>query len=301
MGGMIHYAYNGKAPEEMMDWFFPRTGRKDEFGRDERISIPSYVKDSYHILSSLGDVARGRGGGAALAWTSGKLHSTWGTIGDMLANKDFYNTEIANSEDPMMKRAYDYTVFLAKQYSPFSWSNIAREYRLGFQPSEIAGTFFGFLPAPADIKKTSAERLATTLTAQRLPKSSNTREERDRQVNRRELERRMRTESSWQEYAQKQLEAGTLSQDDLYYAADRAAGLPLDRTFRRMRIADALKVWEVASDEEKQRLRPIFKEKVESNSEQIMSLPAKERTKVARQILQILNEPTSAAPPGGAQ
>jgi len=69
-----------------------------------------------------------------------------------------------------MKRATDYTAFLVKQYHPLSWDKIARERRLGFPMSEQALTLAGFVPAPSDIKKTSAERLSTQIMSENLPK-----------------------------------------------------------------------------------------------------------------------------------
>jgi len=58
MGGFINYMYTGQRPEGI-DYWFPRTGHKDEFGRDERISIPSYMKDLYHLMEGAKDIATG--------------------------------------------------------------------------------------------------------------------------------------------------------------------------------------------------------------------------------------------------
>lgn len=301
MGGVIHWAYNGKAPEQVMDWFFPRTGRKDEFGRDERISIPSYIKDIYHVYLGAKDWQTGLGPKKLIGVAGAKLHPAISLVSDMLANRDFYNTEIANSDDPVIKRALDTAKFVGTQYSPFSWSNVARERKLGFPLSEQALTMVGFVPAPADIKKTPAERLATEIMAENLPKRSNTREERERQDRRRELERKIRVQDNWESYAQQALDEGALSENDIVYAMDRASGLPLDRSFQRMRLADAVKVYRVATSEEKRRLKQLFAEKVDRNVDQIEALPAAQRKKLAQQIMEILNEPIPTAPPGGNQ
>jgi hypothetical protein len=297
MGGFINYMYTGQRPEGI-DYWFPRTGHKDEFGRDERISIPSYMKDLYHLMEGAKDIATGAGGVRAEGFATAKLHSSFGAIADMLHNKDFYNTEIANSEDPFMKRATDYTAFLVKQYHPLSWDKIARERRLGFPMSEQALTLAGFVPAPSDIKKTSAERLSTQIMSENLPQRASTREQKERQDQRRELERRIRTQDHWEPFAQQQMDTGALSEQDILYAVDRAAGLPLDRSVQRMRLEDAVKVWKLATPEEKRRLKPIFAQKAESAADRLGSLPEKQRKKLATQILEILNEQVPNPPPG---
>jgi hypothetical protein len=256
------------------------------------------MKDLYHLMEGAKDIATGAGGVRAEGFATAKLHSSFGAIADMLHNKDFYNTEIANSEDPFMKRATDYTAFLVKQYHPLSWDKIARERRLGFPMSEQALTLAGFVPAPSDIKKTSAERLSTQIMSENLPQRASTREQKERQDQRRELERRIRTQDHWEPFAQQQMDTGALSEQDILYAVDRAAGLPLDRSVQRMRLEDAVKVWKLATPEEKRRLKPIFAQKAESAADRLGSLPEKQRKKLATQILEILNEQVPNPPPG---
>jgi hypothetical protein len=300
MGGMNHYAYNGKPPEQLMDWFFPRTGRKDEFGRDERISIPSYIKDSYHILSAAKDaITPGMSGGTkVMALASSKIHSSWGAIADMLMNKDYYSTEIANADDPFMKKMGEYAQFLIKQYNPFSVTNIMRERKLGFPLSQQLLTVGGFIPAPSDIKKTAAERLTSDIMAANLPRRPSTREERERQDARRELERKIRMQDNWEDYARTSINSGALSDDDILYSVDRAAGLPLDRSFARMRLKDSVRVWKVASTEEKRRLKPLLETKIENSADKLMELPDAQRRKLMEQLWGMLNEQLPAPPPG---
>ena len=296
MGALINYMYTGKPPEGIDCWF-PRTGRKDEFGRDERLSPPSYMKDMYHMMEGAKDIATGAGGARAEGMAAAKLHSSFGAIAEMLYNRDFYNTEITNSDDPFLKKAFDYTKFIVEQYHPFSWDKISRERKLGFPLSEQALTMVGFVPAPSDIKKTAAERMATKIMSENLPQRATTREQRERQDQRRELERRIRTQDHWESFAQSQMDSGVLSDSDILFAVDRAAGLPLDRSFQRMKLEDSIKVYRLATTEEKRRLKPLFAQKAENAAERLQGMPEKQRKKLAEGILEILGEEIPNPPP----
>jgi hypothetical protein len=302
MGGVIHYLYNGTRPKTLQDYYFPSVGRKDEFGRDERISIPSYMKDVWHVAQGVQDMSEGLGGGKLASIVSGKIHPGLALTADLLNNRDYYNTEIASPDDPFLKRAYEYTKFIAKDMAPFSARNIAKMVHEGMPQAEIAGTMIGLVPAPADLKKTSAERLATELQGKRLPQASSTIAQREKQVARRELERQMRAGGKWQQVAQQGINDGTLTEDDLVYSANRAVGLPLDRTFKRMQIADAIKVYNVGNADEKGRLWPILKDRIENNPQQVQNamgrMDAAQKKKFAAALLEILQSPPPSPPPG---
>ena len=201
-----------------------------------------------------------------------------------------------------MKRAWDYAKFIGKEYTPLAAGNITREIKEKMPAAEIIGTEFGLTPAPADLKKTAAERLATELQGQRLPQAASTRAQRERQVLRRELEKKMRSGDPWQPFAQQGIDDGTLTEADLVYSANRVLGLPLDRTFRRMQLTDAVKVYNVGNAEEKARLWPILKDRVDNNPQQIQNamekMDAEQKRKFAKVLLEILQAPPPPAPPG---
>jgi hypothetical protein len=43
IGGLTHYALNGQGPDELKDYFFPKTGGKSKDGTPERLSFPTYL------------------------------------------------------------------------------------------------------------------------------------------------------------------------------------------------------------------------------------------------------------------
>src|SRR5262249_9503285 len=48
MGAVAGYLMTGKGPDELRDYFFPKTGELDAQGRPIRLTLPSYMKDVYH-------------------------------------------------------------------------------------------------------------------------------------------------------------------------------------------------------------------------------------------------------------
>ncbi len=131
-----------------------------------------------------------------------------------------------------------------------------------------------------------------------LRRRPKTQEEAARQDQRRELERLIRAkDSSWQNLAAQSLENETLGIDDIMMAAQRAGSLPLDRTVKRLPLEDAMRIWGVADNAEKQRLRPVIMEKVDSSMDKLMGLPKPRQQKIFKEVWAILNEPIPAAPP----
>jgi hypothetical protein len=50
-GALATYLMTGKGPEKMIDYIYPRTGKKDQQGHDIRINLGLYTKDYYDFLS----------------------------------------------------------------------------------------------------------------------------------------------------------------------------------------------------------------------------------------------------------
>jgi len=47
MGALTTYLYTGKGPETLEDYYHPKTGRQNDNGDDERVNLPSYMKDVF--------------------------------------------------------------------------------------------------------------------------------------------------------------------------------------------------------------------------------------------------------------
>jgi hypothetical protein len=144
-GGMLHLALTGDLPETPKDYFFPRTGAKNNDGSDARLSLPTYYKDISHY------------GKDTWGTLKGKINPLFPFVLQMLEGKDYFGALIHDysqdefSENPMLSKFYDYMLFTAEQFKPLTLRNleIAAEQRDPTGPLSL----FGLTPAPRYITR----------------------------------------------------------------------------------------------------------------------------------------------------
>ena len=51
VGAITHMLLTGEQPQEVDDYFFPRTGELDDNGKPRRVTLPTYMKDVFHLWS----------------------------------------------------------------------------------------------------------------------------------------------------------------------------------------------------------------------------------------------------------
>jgi hypothetical protein len=156
MGAITNYLYTGEQPKELKDYYFPKTGRKLPDGNDERISMPSYMKDVFAFANNPSLTA------------SHKLHPAIGTVIDMLNNQDYYGYEIKNSEDPLVKQIGQELEYVAKQFVPFSVKNLQQRKKAGDSGVEQFQSFVGITPATKYLTNTSAQNEISSLYQKRF-------------------------------------------------------------------------------------------------------------------------------------
>ena len=171
-GGLLNYALSKQPPQSLIDYYYPKTGKKNPDGSDERISIPSMMKEPFAISS------RVKESGALLGsaeYIGGKAAPLFSTIIDVLQNKDFYGTEIVNPYDPMLQKTWDAANFLITENStPISISAYKKEG--GVLP------FLGFAPAPSYITQTKGQAEIFKLYDKRFSGGTQSKESREIQV-----------------------------------------------------------------------------------------------------------------------
>lgn len=140
-GAMIYYLYNGKAPETLLDYFYPKTGKKKPDGTAERISIPTYMKDVFAWKTE------------GFQTAINKLHPEISAIIQMLQNKDYFGTEIRNPNDSWVEQIKDLGAYQVKQYVPFTITNLMQRQKTGGSWFEYLQSFGGVTPAPAYITR----------------------------------------------------------------------------------------------------------------------------------------------------
>jgi hypothetical protein len=246
---MTQYVLTGQKPDELKDYFFPKTGLKDENGNDERIALPSYMKDIFHVKEEPGKVV------------TSKLHPLISTIAEMLSNRDYYGTKIRNEDDPYVQQVKDVAKHLGKSVIPFSVRGFQKESERGAGLRRKILPFVGITPAPSYINQSPAEKLMSKLTEERMPAGTRTKQEAERSRLRHQLQSKIRRGEDVTQEAQQGVQQSILKPDDLKGIERDAKQSPLQLRFKRLGIEDALDVYARMNERERSEVKEILTKK----------------------------------------
>jgi hypothetical protein len=310
IGALTQYALTGKGPEQALDYFFPRTGKLDEYQRPERISLPSYIKDVAHLV----DAVSGEGllkGAAEFAAT--KMHPFITMFKETVENKDFYGVQVFGEDDPVTKQGIDFVAYLAKSFTPFGLRNIQQEAERGnemaqavmrvinpgYQPSVTPfdqgagtvqkamggfGSFVGITPAPAYIRQSPMERKLSHYSAEKLPQGGRTREEYDRTSLLRRVERKARMGGPIAEDLSRAAQAGKVGPQNIEQLATDLKKSNVEAQLARLSLDQSVRVLELASPEEFSKLARAFANKLQTHGEELLAMPAEKRGELMRRV-----------------
>ena len=155
-GAAVYYLYNGTAPQQPIDYYAPWTGQTKPDGTKERLLLPSYMKDVLAYSIEPGQTIKN------------KLHPEITAILDMLKNQDYYGTEIRNANDPIVKQIGDLFAYQAKQFVPFSITNLMQRTKINSSWMTYLQSFAGITPAPSYITRTPLQTEIYNLYDQRF-------------------------------------------------------------------------------------------------------------------------------------
>lgn len=251
LGAIYQYLRTGKGPQELKDYYFPRTGAMDENGDPVRVSIPSYMKDLYHYTQH------------PVTTVTNKLSPLIGMTVQMLNNKDYFGVKIHNEDDPLVRQMADEAEYILKQMIPFGIRNAQRNMQNNKQLRDIVEPFIGITPAPYDINQTKAETLAHRISAQKMPIGGRTKEDADRSKLLRDFSKRLK------------LNDPTVRTDMFQAIRDRQVTplqiakinreshlTPLQRQVHSFSAAEIKKVYDIATPEEKKQIENMMKAKI---------------------------------------
>jgi hypothetical protein len=245
-GAILNYVFTGEGPQNLEDYFFPRTGGVDEKGNPKRVSLPSYCKDLYHF------------GVEPLKTLANKVHPALTNIYDMLTNRDFYGVKIRNEDDPLMQQIKQVALFNLKSLEPLSSRNVRRGMALGEPPTKALQSLVGLTPAPARINETTAERLAADLVRAKIPAGARTQAEADKAATKRLLQQQLR--SGDHKAFEAAIDTGKLSKTEAKAILKGSQQHPLESQMDHLDAVEALKVWTVATPQERELIRvPLIK------------------------------------------
>jgi hypothetical protein len=130
-GGVLTYLMTGRAPQSLLDYFYPQDGRGG------RLSIPGYMKDVFAYASH------------PVQTLLNKLHPLFETAAELYQNRDYYGGIIAA---PGANPASEYFRYLTGQLEPFALRAMQRQHATGGGSTlDDALSFWGIQPAPAGI------------------------------------------------------------------------------------------------------------------------------------------------------
>lgn len=250
LGAIATWLFTHRKPKGM-DYFMPPTGETDANGNPVRLNFPSYMKDvlaySKHPVESFGH----------------SLNPLGSTMFDVYENKDFYDVQIRNPDDPLHEQAAQLAKFLGKQFVPFSVSGAMklREDAAPLQKQILP--FFGITPAPSRMTMTPAQELASELMAAAMPSAPRTQEQFDKSKLVKDAVRAIKTGSREKTKAfTEAIASGKINADAMTVLIDRLKYSPLQFQVHHLNADDAMRVWRVANAQEREQLEPIIAMKV---------------------------------------
>lgn len=256
IGAMINYLLTGRGPRELRDYYFPRTGAKNTDGSDERLSLPSYVKDCVaykeHPLTTVGH----------------KLHPALWEAYYMGRNADFFNVQIHNPEDPFFKRRLDDAKHVAGVLLPFSLREVVSAPRNPGTKIPKFAPALGITRAPAYVTETPLTAAMKEFFGDRALHGAKTQEMADRMDYIGRADDRLRAAKTPEERRVIQAEIrqmqkdGKLKPTDSSRISKAADQTPLASAFAKpMPIMKALDFWDLADEDERAQIRPLLKDK----------------------------------------
>ncbi|MBF0458158.1 MAG: hypothetical protein HQK99_09715 [Nitrospirae bacterium] len=269
MGAATQYLITGKGPDDLKDLYFPKTGNLDEHGRPERVTLPSYMKDIASYTQKPGQTL------------ANKLHPALELVAEMLHNKDFYGTKIRNEDDGAIQQMLSLAEHVGKGFIPFAARGVQRGMKLnnGQVNAKTLLPMVGITQAPTYINQTPAERMMSNMIQAKMPQTGRTQEQQDKHDLKQSIERQMRINP---QAAQQMLKdnADKLSTRDRLDIMKSRTQTPLTSAVSHLGFDEAVKVYQVATDDEKQKLRPLLQKKYQGA---IAKEPLKQRAATIQQ------------------
>ena len=254
IGAITMKLLTGAYPQDLKDYFFPKTGEVDPQGRDIRLSLPTYMKDVFHIAHS------------PLGTITSKLHPLLAVMGQMLRNKDFFDQPIRNADDPWMKQVIDAASYAGHQFMPIGIRQSEQAKAAGMSPEERTAAFFGVTRAPKWASMSPAEQKSDELMRAKYAGHGGPPMDMDKMAARNDLLRRLR-DPDQAEQAKKdladQVKAGTFTKQQAGNMLKSSTKTFLVDRVGRLDAKEAFSVYSnQADDAEKEAIRDLVRSKI---------------------------------------
>lgn len=253
LGALLMYLWTGRGPESLQDYFQPRTGRTDGDGNDERVQLPSYMKDVLAFTT--------HGVHGAVATVGHKLHPLLSYLADMLTNQDYWGGEIRNEHDPLVDQVRQVADYTATQFTPIGYRNVQEQRRRLQTGGRAALPFIGVTPASRADVRSPAQNLMADFLKQGTPSGATPEEAAVRRARNDVMDRFHQRTLDYGE-ARAELRAKGLTAQQTADALRRMLGNPLVERFKQLTLAQAQQVYDLATPHEKDLWGPALFRKI---------------------------------------
>jgi len=252
MGAMINYLYTGEGPKSARDCFQPRTGEIDDNGNAVRINLPTYLKDVFAFYRH--------------PVTSG-LHALAPYISaasDLLANRDYYGYQIRNPDDPLWKQGSDVAKWASSEIMPFSVSGALQLHKNDSPVVKMISPFIGLTPVSTTETMTPAQELAREIMHANMPQRPLDRNKYDKNKYLKDIiqQVKMGHPEAGKKMLADGLDKGILDPNTSRLLMDRLKYTPLQYQVHHFTPDASMRVFRIASPDEKNQLRGIITVKV---------------------------------------
>jgi hypothetical protein len=252
-GALYQYLRTGQGPQEMKDYFFPKTGEVDADGNPERVQMASYMKDMFAYSGHPWDTIKH------------KMNPILSSVYEMLQNEDYYGDQIRNPDDPFVQQIAQEAGYIAKTIEPFSLRNVQEQSKRGDRSNVTKlGSWFGITPAPREeIRSDAQNRIAMYLNQSR--ESGATPEQVEQRQARADILRGLRGDENVNltRAVSKAIETEQLTPNDVVRLLRRAGLTPMQEKFKSLTLEQAVDVFKRANPREKAQFAEALLAKVD--------------------------------------
>ena len=260
LGAVYQYLATGQGPQELKDYFYPRTGTFDMNSNPNRVQLPSYLRDVRDYATDTPKTLKH------------KLHPLMQMVADWMTNEDYRGNQIYNPDDGFVDNLRQLATHFGKNALPFSVSsNLAEQSARGASTAQKMAGFVGVTAAPRDVQLSPAQRLMQRLT----PKGGGglTPEDAEAQQERRDVLAQLRGATDKPDALDKALTSGALVPAQFEGLLRRANIEPTQEQFKRLSFRDALRVFNLADDRERMLWADILQKKYQAAQQAGMITP----------------------------
>jgi len=252
---------SGDDPEELKDYFYPKTGYKLPDGSDERLTIPSMVKDGFKALELYKEDGIVLG---AIKFAGSKGSPLFTVLHDLTLNKDFYGVEVRNTEDPQYLQAKQNMEYLLKAITPISYTSSKKRTLMDPNMSLVQKSlpYLGFSRAPAYITNTESKKIINRLLNKKFGERVKTREEFEKSKAKTELRQKIYYGNATPEEILEAIKNGVIKSKEWEEFIEESKMDADVRNFKNLTNKEQEKVWMKINAEEKLRYILYLKEKL---------------------------------------